>query len=88
MLQFEMKLDLQSEVYLRSIVEEMVRLFSITEEEAYGRINMFWSGQTLQGDQIMLYHEDEEYWAKTIYFGKDSYWWLRDDEKIEPIPYP
>jgi len=85
---FVMKIDPRSEEYLVGIKNEMVKLFSISEIEAYGRINKFWANKIFYGDNIMLYHEDEEYWAKTIYYGKDSFWWQREDEIIEPIPYP
>ena len=62
-----MELDERSEEYLMSIKNEMISLFSISEDEAHGRINLFWNKKVFRGDQIMLYHEDETYWAKTIY---------------------
>lgn len=85
---FVMEVDQRSTAYLMSIVKTMIQLFSISEEEAYGRINNYWFGQNMLGDQLMLYHEDEEYWSKTIYYGKNSFWWLREGENIAPIPYP
>lgn len=83
-----MKVDKRSEEYLWRIKNEMIHLFSWGEEEAYGRINRFWKNKTFQGDELMLYHEDETYWAKMIYFGKGSHWWLREGETIDPVSYP
>ncbi|WP_110932688.1 hypothetical protein [Paenibacillus bouchesdurhonensis] len=88
MKELEMIIDQSAEEYLKSIINEMIKLFQISEEEAYGRINRFWSGKNLVGDHIMLYHLNENYWANTIYYRKNSYWWLREGEKIEPLPYP
>lgn len=88
LIQSEMKTDERSNEYLQSILKEMVNLFSISEEEAGGRINRFWDKLNLPEDQIMLYHEDEYYWAKTIFYGKNSFWWLREGEEIKPVPYP
>lgn len=65
-----MELDERSEEYLMRIKKEMINLFSISDYEAYGRINAYWSKEVFRGDQIILYHEDETYWAKTIYYGK------------------
>ena len=31
----------------------------------------------------MIYHEDDEYWAKGIYYGRD--WWTEENKgKLEP----
>lgn len=85
---FVMELDERSQEYLKSIRNEMIKMFSIPDDEAYGRINRFWNNEVFHGNQLMLYHEDEIYWANTIYYGKNSFWWLREGEYIEPIPYP
>nr|WP_235715999.1 RHS repeat domain-containing protein [Acetivibrio cellulolyticus] len=30
-------------------------------------------------------HEDEEFWAKDIYYGHESYWWVKEgNEQIQP----
>lgn len=64
----------------------MVRLFSISLEEAIGRINREWQGKPIVGDDI-VYHEAEDYWAQNIYFGKSSEWWL-SPPGLKPKPYP
>ena len=78
--------DKESRVYVDAILDEMVRLFSIPEEEALGRINRAWKALELIGDEDLIYHEDEEYWAKTIYYGKDSEWW-NNPPSLRPLPY-
>ncbi|MFM1652555.1 hypothetical protein ACI7RC_10705 [Brevibacillus sp. B_LB10_24] len=80
--------DKQGEEFLIDIKNKMIELFNITEEEAVGRINRMWSGKKLIGDEQIVYHEDDTYWAKTIYYGKSSFWWLKEGEEIKPIPYP
>ena len=67
----------------------MVLLFSITMDEAIGRINRFWEHQEFMSDikvGVRL-HEEPDSWAKTIYYGRDSHWWLGEDG-LEPEPYP
>ncbi|MEW8987645.1 MAG: hypothetical protein AB2401_11715 [Bacillus sp. (in: firmicutes)] len=56
------------------IAKKMMELFGISEKEAIGRINRHWRGETIKGPKDLIYHEDPEYWAKTIYYGKDSMW--------------
>lgn len=85
---FKMKTDQESQEYLLNIKSEMVNRFAISEEEAIGRINNYFENMEFIGYKLMLYHEDETYWANTIYYGKDSEWWLREGEAIEPTPYP
>jgi hypothetical protein len=29
----------------------------------------------------MIYHEEPEFWAKDIYWGHSSYWWLSTEER-------
>lgn len=65
--------DAKSHDFCRRIVAEMVRLFGVSEEEAVGRINRGWRGQSLLGEFDLIYHELPEYWAHVMYFGKDSY---------------
>lgn len=85
-----MRTDEYGAKFLEGIVSTMVELFGISEEEAIGRINRDWTWGDLVGQPLVVYHEDPEYWAKTIYYGTDSYWWIKEEkgEKIDPIPYP
>jgi hypothetical protein len=72
--------------YVEQIVELMVDRFSISRDEAVGRVNQAWRHLDHIGDSDLIFHELPEYWAKTIYFGKDSQWWL-GEEGLEPLPY-
>jgi hypothetical protein len=76
--------------YLERIADTMVSLQSIPREEAVGRINRaFKDTKFRKGDKRpdLIFHETPEYWAKTIYYGKDSRWWV-GEEGLEPLPYP
>lgn len=72
-------LDVEAQKFCEGIVSEMVSLFSITEEEAISRVNFQWSHlESLGGNEELIYHEDERFWAQDIYYGPDSLWWLDD----------
>jgi hypothetical protein len=83
---FEFETDEQSSAFCEQIAEEMVELFRISREEAIGRINRDWRGLKLIGPDDVIYHEDETYWANTIYYGKGSNWWLNPPD-LKPRPY-
>jgi hypothetical protein len=85
--QFEFETDKQSEEFCSLIIRRMVSLFGITPDEARGRINRDWRGLKIIGPNDVIYHEDDEYWAKTIYFGKGSNWWL-NPSNLKPRAYP
>ncbi len=87
MSKFLFETDQQSEEFCLRIAQEMMMLFGITELEAIGRINRQWQGQKIVGPDLMIYHEDEEFWAKTIYYGPGVYWWL-GEEGLDPQPFP
>jgi len=88
MSQYLFKTDERGENFCNEIVKEMINAFSISEEEALGRLNRSWTGiDTIDDDDDPVYHEDEEYWAWTIYYGKDSYWWT-DPPDLKPLAYP
>lgn len=73
--------------FIEEIVTEMLLLFPITREEAVGRVNAAWGHLDYVGDTDVMFHETATYWAKTIYYGKDSCWWL-GEEGLQPLPYP
>jgi len=87
MSKYAFKTDAKSKKFCDDIVEEMVKAFSISEDEAIGRMNRLWKNIEIIGDDDPVYHEDEEYWARTIYYGKDSDWWL-NPPGLKPQPYP
>jgi hypothetical protein len=75
--------------YLDLIVTTMMQLFNVSDAEAVGRINRFWSGYPLhsEGSVNALLHEMPDFWAKTIYYGRHVKWWL-GEEGLSPEPYP
>jgi hypothetical protein len=75
--------------YIEQIAREMILLFPITMDEAVGRINRAWAGQEFSSEAKVgvLLHEEPDAWAKTIYYVRDSRWWLGEDG-LEPLPYP
>jgi hypothetical protein len=76
---FPFKTDEKSEAFCHSIAREMTKLFGISEHEAIHRIGRFWKRlPEIVGEQDIVYHETEDYWARTIYYGKDSFWWITD----------
>ncbi|ASA54568.1 hypothetical protein [Vibrio gazogenes] len=84
---FEFKTDSESAAYCEEILGKMIELFAIDSEEAIGRMNKYWHNQIIVGEDDPIYHEDEEYWAKTIFYGKDSFWWMNPPD-LKPLPYP
>lgn len=78
----------ESEKFCEGIMIEMKRLFSISDEEAWGRINEFWK-RPFDEEDDMRYHRLEEFWAKTICYGPEVRWWKREgDPTLKPRPYP
>jgi len=63
----------------------MVKNFKISSEEASSRINELWGGKDFLSDEDIRYHEDDEFWANTIYFGGDAKWWI-SKEGLKPKP--
>ncbi len=73
------------------IKTEMMLLFGIEKAEAVGRIDRFWEGQRFITKEQLLYllHDNrEEHWAKTIWYGRDSFWWAKDEATLQPTPWP
>lgn len=87
---FNFETDTESYQYFMEICEKMMELFEIDYEEAIGRINQhFKHVDKFVGDEVLIYHETDNYWAKTIYYGNDSFWWLKEGkEELKPVPYP
>lgn len=94
MRKYDCNFDEYGREFLDSIVDKMIELFGVSEDEAVGRINRQWAGQEFfdidreDKEYNIAFHEDDYYWANTIYFGKESRWWHREVKEITPIPYP
>jgi hypothetical protein len=88
MSKYRFKTDDQGQRFCDEIVNNMMSLFGISKEEAMARINQQWKNEILVGINI-LYHVIPEEWAKDIYWGHDSYWWVqgeaRERLKLPPV---
>ncbi len=80
MINFKFEVDKKGYEFCCEIADKMIELFNISHEEAIDRINSQWSGQIIKNDDYnyIVFHEDEEYWANTIYYTDESYWWMED----------
>lgn len=70
---------------------EMMLLFGIEEEEAVGRINRHWQGRQFLSEMellVLCHDHHDEYWAKTIWYGPQSFWWVKDESTLSPLPWP
>jgi hypothetical protein len=81
--------------FCRQISAKMAALFGIAPEEAAARVNRCWSqpGEDGHAPRVwivgrdIVYHETAEFWARNIYYGHDSRWWLPDSAPT-PLPPP
>lgn len=75
----------QARAYLEEIAAEMATIFSISLDEARGRINHeFGQTQFLTPIEVnVLLHEEQDVWARHIYYGRGSFWWL-GEAGLEP----
>ena len=80
---FSFKTDEQSAQFCRGIVKSMMAFFAISKAEAIERVNQQWHDLELLGSDDLIYHEDESYWAKQIYYEAHSFWWL-DENAAKP----
>jgi len=82
--------DRDSEVVCESVVWSLTEHFDVTAEEALGRVNRHWLGQTLAGDESLRFRS-VEFWANMVYYGEASEWWNLDEaerQRLKPQPYP
>ncbi len=88
MAEYEFDVPTSERGFMRRIVATMMEIFQMSHDEAVGRINAHWAGQEFRsaGKRMVLHHESPEWWAKTIAYGSDSYWWL-DEENTQLRPY-
>ena len=88
--------DAEFAAWCDQIADQLIARFGVSREEAIGRINRDWRLCDCLGPYVYLaYHEDPDYWAEEIYFGKDSRYWMAPEDReklglgpVKPIPYP
>lgn len=81
----------------REVAREMVVQFGIPDAEAVGRINRDRKDRNWLGSEwgILVYHETADEWARDIYSGKDTAWWVAEEHReglglgpVVPKPHP
>ncbi|WP_338552517.1 hypothetical protein [Paenibacillus sp. KS-LC4] len=78
--------SIEAEQYCDEIIDEMVKLFSLSYHEALGRINRHWAGNDFD-ENSMLFHMLPEEWANDIYYGASSFWWNKEKKDLIPLTY-
>lgn len=75
--------------YVIEVMQAMQLVFGISEDEALGRVNRHWSGESFNTPERVdaLTHELPEDMAKFIYYEPGTLWWI-DDEPRRVRPYP
>ncbi|MBP2114948.1 hypothetical protein [Paenibacillus silagei] len=68
---FSLATTKEAQEFCECIVIEMIQLFNISEEEAWGRVNDFWKSP-FDEEYDMSYHKTYGFWANTIYFGPET----------------
>ena len=87
--------DAESLAFCWQVAAEMVDLFGISLHEAVARVNRHWSQAGADGRAPrvwilgldLVYHEERDYWARSIYYGPNCNWWVPGQELI-PLPPP
>jgi len=87
--------DAGARQFLDAIAQAQVDQFGITAEETRRRITRAWrlfADGSIKGDSDppdLLFHETAEYWASTVYYGNDSFWWItgaaREAQGLPPL---
>jgi hypothetical protein len=85
-MELQLRMSDKARDYIEEIIHEMLVRFPITRAEAVGRVNDAWRHLDYIGDSDLIFHEMPSYWARTIYYGKESLWWL-GEEGLSPAPY-
>lgn len=62
-MRFEFATDMKSQKFCDEICRLMVEMFSLSDEEAFQRIALWWSGMPFEGEYDLRYHDAPEYWA-------------------------
>ncbi|WP_341278967.1 hypothetical protein [Paenibacillus sp. FSL H8-0537] len=75
-----------AEQYCDEVINEMVKLFNISYNEALGRVNRHWVGNRFDDDSL-LFHMLPEEWANDIYYGVNSFWWKKEKKDLIPLPF-
>jgi hypothetical protein len=86
--EFIMPASPETTEFLDAIVDEMVSEFKVTRAEAIARINEQWCGQDLSGEDCLILHEEESYWAFVVYYGGNVPDWSPNADRTAWLPKP
>ncbi|KRE29650.1 hypothetical protein [Paenibacillus sp. Soil522] len=77
------KTDYSSFLFCRFILLDLISRFPLNQHEAIKLINSFWGHlkEFYEGD--LIYHEVPEFWSSTMYWGNNSAWWKKGNERIK-----
>jgi hypothetical protein len=75
--------DYSSFLYCRFILIDLISRFPVNQTEAINLMNYFWRnvGEVIEGD--MVYHGLPEFWSCEMYWGNNSFWWKKGEERIK-----
>lgn len=73
--------DIYGHFFFTEILIDLISYFPLTQSEALELINDQWRGSTFVNDDI-LYHDLPDVWAAHLYWGKESVWWKKGDERV------
>ena len=88
---FPCAIDTQAETFCLRIARRMKTFFEISEDEAIGRVNEFFSNTKIGGPAEIAYHRVAEDWAKLIYYEEGTWYWVdkwMKEHTPKPRPYP
>lgn len=74
--------DYSAFLYIREIIVELSSRFPLSIRESINLVNTRLSHTEIIGDDI-FYHDLPEVWAKDFYWGTDSFWWKKGEERIK-----
>lgn len=66
-MEFDFETDPESHEFCVTIASIMAERYAISIADAIDRINRLWAGTTFVGEDDIIYHQTESYWANHIY---------------------
>ncbi|GAA2316368.1 hypothetical protein OKJ48_02825 [Streptomyces kunmingensis] len=75
----------ETDELLESVVEYMVTELGVSRAEAVARVNRQWHGQDLSDEDDIILHEEERFWALTIYY-EDVPAWSTEADRASWVP--
>jgi hypothetical protein len=67
---YDFTTDEASRQYCDLIMEHMVGTLGVPADEALQKMNRLWKGLSFLGEDDLIYHQDVDYWAEMMVYGK------------------